>query len=160
MKPWQLAAWNLIQAGLMCFLPMIGAAVGQAQTTEQRQEWNQPVRPFRIIGSVYYVGASDIASYLIVTPAGDIVLDGGFVDTAPQIEANIRTLGFKLEDLKILLNSHAHFDHAGGLAELKKSTGARSWLSWMAMPNCWHAAAVEISFLATPTSSLQLLPIA
>lgn len=86
---------------------------------------NQPVAPFHIIGDIYYVGASDIASYLIVTPRGDILLDGGFVETAPQIEANIRTLGFKLADVKILLNSHEHLDHAGGLAELKRLTGAQ-----------------------------------
>ena len=60
---------------------------------------NQPVAPFHIIGNIYYVGASDIGSYLIVTPAGDILLDGGFVETAPQIEANIQTLGFKLADV-------------------------------------------------------------
>jgi len=86
---------------------------------------NQPVSPFHIIGNIYYVGASDIASYLIVTRHGDILLDGGFVETAPQIEANIRTLGFKLSDVKILLNSHEHLDHAGGLAELKRLTHAR-----------------------------------
>jgi len=86
---------------------------------------NQPVPPFHIIGNIYYVGASDITSYLIVTPAGDILLDGGFVETAPQIEANIQTLGFKLADVKILLSSHEHLDHAGGFGELKRLTGAQ-----------------------------------
>jgi metallo-beta-lactamase class B len=71
------------------------------------------------------VGASDVTSFLIGTPAGDILLDGGFVQTAPQIEANIGKLGFEPSDVKILLNSHAHFDHAGGLADLKRRTGAR-----------------------------------
>ena len=114
-----------IRIVMACFLLSIAAAeIAQAQTKEQLEEWNQPVAPFRIIGNVYYVGASDVTSYLIHTPAGDIVLDGGLVQTAPQIEANIKTLGFKLDDVKILLNSHAHFDHAGGLAELKKSSGA------------------------------------
>ncbi len=86
---------------------------------------NQPAAPFHVIGNIYYVGASDVTSFLIVTPAGDILLDGGFAETAPQIEANIQKLGFKLADVKFLLNSHAHFDHAGGLAELKKRTGAK-----------------------------------
>ena len=67
-----------------------------------------PVAPFRIIGNMYYVGASDVTSYLVVTPDGDILLDGGLAQTAPQIEANVKTLGFKLSDVKILLNSHAH----------------------------------------------------
>ena len=100
------------------------AAHAQANAAASRA-MNQPVAPFHIIGNIYYVGASDVASYLIVTPAGDILLDGGFVETAPQIEANIQTLGFKPRDVKILLSSHEHLDHAGGLAELKKLTGAQ-----------------------------------
>jgi metallo-beta-lactamase class B len=86
---------------------------------------NQPAEPYRIAGNVYYVGASDIASYLIATPEGLMLLDGGFVETAPMIEANIVKLGFQLKDVKVLLNSHAHTDHAGGLAELKRATGAK-----------------------------------
>jgi metallo-beta-lactamase class B len=81
--------------------------------------------PFRISDDVYYVGASDVTSFLIVTDAGLILTDGGFEQTAPQIEANIKTLGFDIKNVKILLNSHAHFDHAGGLAALKAASGAR-----------------------------------
>jgi metallo-beta-lactamase class B len=110
---------------VICVFLMIAAGAAQGQTKEQLEAWNTPAAPFRIIGNVYYVGASDVTSFLIVTPAGDIVLDGGLAQTAPQIEANIQTLGFKVNDVKILLNSHAHFDHAGGLAELKKATGAK-----------------------------------
>ncbi len=113
------------RASVVCALLIVAAGAVQAQTQEQLAAWNQPVAPFRIIGRVYYVGASDVTSFLIVTPAGDILLDGGLAQTAPQIEANIQALGFKLGDVKILLNSHAHFDHAGGLAELKKTTGAK-----------------------------------
>lgn len=93
------------------------------------RSWNQPIEPFRIAGNVYYVGASDITSYLITTPKGHIVIDGGFVETAPMIVANIRKLGFRVEDVKILLSSHAHYDHAGGLAELKRITGATFYAS-------------------------------
>ena len=93
------------------------------------RSWNQPVEPFRIAGNLYYVGASDITSYLITTPKGHIVLDGGFVETAPMIVANIRKLGFDEKDVKILLSSHAHYDHAGGLAELKRLTGATLYAS-------------------------------
>ena len=95
-----------------------------AQSDPQSRSWNQPVAPFRIAGNIYYVGATEITSFLIATPNGHIVVDGGFVETAPQILANIRTLGFRPEDVKVLLNSHAHLDHAGGLAALKKATGA------------------------------------
>lgn len=96
-----------------------------AQADPTSRSWNQPVAPYRIAGNVYYVGASDVTSFLITTPEGHILLDGGFVETAPIIEANIRTLGFKVEDVKVLLSGHAHFDHAGGLAELKRATGAK-----------------------------------
>ncbi|HEY4128849.1 MAG TPA: subclass B3 metallo-beta-lactamase [Gammaproteobacteria bacterium] len=85
---------------------------------------NQPQTPFRIADDVYYVGASDVTSYLISTPQGLILLDGGFAQTAPMIERNIAALGFRLKDVKILLNGHAHPDHAGGLAQLKRDTGA------------------------------------
>lgn len=87
-------------------------------------ESNGPQKPFRIIGNVYYVGDYDVTSFLIVTPDGDILIDGGYVATAPRIEHNIRALGFHLRDVKILLNTHAHFDHAGGLARLQRDTGA------------------------------------
>lgn len=86
---------------------------------------NQPVEPFRIIGNIYYVGANEVTSFLITTPKGHILLDGGFKETAPMILANIARLGFKPSDVRILLNSHAHLDHAGGLAELKRVTGAK-----------------------------------
>ena len=93
----------------------------KAQADAESRSWNQPVKPFRIIGNIYYVGASDVTSYLIVTPKGHILLDSGFVETAPQIQQNIAQLGFKLEDVKIL----TQYDHAGGLAKLKQLTGAK-----------------------------------
>ncbi len=100
-----------------------------AQKNEQDRAWNQPVEPFRIAGNIYYVGASDITSYLITTTKGHILIDSGFIETVPQITANVKKLGFKLEDIKVLLNSHAHYDHAGGLAELRRLTGARLMIS-------------------------------
>jgi metallo-beta-lactamase class B len=96
---------------------------GQADPTSRAS--NQPVAPFRILGNLHYVGASDVTAFLISTSGGLILIDGGFVETAPQIRDNVARLGFSLRDVKILLNSHAHFDHAGGLAQLKAWTGAR-----------------------------------
>ena len=107
------------------FLILLCSATSNAQADAESRSWNQPVKPFRIIGNIYYVGASDVTSYLIVTPKGHILLDSGFVETVPQIQHNIAQLGFKLRDVKILINSHAHYDHAGGLAKLKQLTGAR-----------------------------------
>jgi metallo-beta-lactamase class B len=108
---------------LVLLVPSVRPIHAQADPTSR--SWNQPVEPYRIAGNLYYVGASDITSFLVSTPAGLILIDGGFAETVPIIRENVRKLGFKMEDVKILLNSHAHFDHAGGLAELKKITGAR-----------------------------------
>ncbi len=87
--------------------------------------WNRPHEPFRILGNLYYVGAAGVSSFLIATPQGDILLDGGLAETAPQIESNVAKLGFRMRDVKYLLNSHAHYDHCGGLAALKRASGAK-----------------------------------
>jgi metallo-beta-lactamase class B len=105
-------------------LLLLVPSLARPQADPTSRSWNQPVEPYRIAGNLYYVGASDVTSYLITTPAGHILLDGGFAETAPIIQANVQKLGFNLTDVKILLSTHAHFDHAGGLAELKKVTGA------------------------------------
>ena len=97
------------------------AAPALAQTPAA---WTTPYAPFRMIDNVYYVGSEGLSAFLIVTPKGDILIDGGLPSNAPMIEASIARLGFRLADVKILLNSHAHLDHAGGLARLKADTGA------------------------------------
>lgn len=109
---------------ILCF-----STVFFAQESENDRAMNKPVEPFKIIGNVYYVGASDVTSYLITSPQGHILIDAGFEETVPQIKANIAKLGFKIEDIKILLINHAHYDHCGGLAELKKLTNAKLYAS-------------------------------
>jgi metallo-beta-lactamase class B len=116
------AATGAVLMAASAYLACASAAKGQP--TEAFRAMNRPAQPFQIISNIYYVGASDIASYLIVTPQGHILIEGGFVETVPLIEKNVRELGFKVEDIKILLTSHAHFDHVGGMAELKRLTGA------------------------------------
>lgn len=96
-----------------------------AQRDETSRSWNRPVKPFRIIGNIYYVGATEVSAFLITSPQGHILLDSGFAETVPQIRENVKQLGFKLEDVRLLINGHAHYDHAGGLAELKALTGAK-----------------------------------
>jgi metallo-beta-lactamase class B len=96
-----------------------------AQADPTSRSWNQPVEPYKIVGNLYYVGASDIASFLIATPEGHIILDAGFEETVPIIRDNVKKLGFKIEDVKTLIIGHAHFDHVGGLADLKALTGAK-----------------------------------
>ena len=108
------------------FLFFTLCSMGVAQVSaDQRAAWNRPVKPFRVISNIYYVGAANVSSFFIRTPQGAILLDGGLPETAPFIEKNIAQLGFSMKDIKILLNSHAHFDHCGGLAELKKLSGAQ-----------------------------------
>jgi metallo-beta-lactamase class B len=87
--------------------------------------WTTPIAPFHIAGNLYYVGSQDLASYLIVTPAGDVLINSNLETSPPQIRASIEKLGFHFEDVKILLISHAHFDHDAGSAEVKQLTGAK-----------------------------------
>jgi metallo-beta-lactamase class B len=100
-------------------------ALVAAAPSSDPPNWTQPTKPFRIAGNIYYVGTAGLASYLIATPKGLILLDATMDQNVPAIEANIKALGFKLSDIKILLNSHAHFDHAGGFAAMKRDTGAK-----------------------------------
>lgn len=121
---------RLLAAASLALLAFAPPALAQtpppapSSSDDMPANWKAPTEPFRIIDNVYYVGTAGLGSYLFVTPEGDILLDGTIPEAAPQIEANIQKLGFKLSDIKYLLNSHAHYDHAGGLAQLKKDTGA------------------------------------
>lgn len=105
------------------FLVALALLLPQASPTFR--EWNRPIEPFRVAGSLYYVGTENITSLLITTPSGHVLIDGGLEESAPIIIQNIRKLGFRVEDVAILLSSHAHADHAGGLARLKAASGAR-----------------------------------
>jgi metallo-beta-lactamase class B len=95
-----------------------------AQLSSEEARWNAPVAPFRIADGLYYVGTADLASYLFVDREGMILLDGGLEESAPLILENIRTLGFDPKRVRYLINSQAHFDHAGGLKALKDATRA------------------------------------
>ena len=114
---------RLRRLGIVAVLAALPDA-SSAQLPVEWREWNRPVEPFRIVEGLYYVGASDLSSFLFTTSEGHLLLDGGMPETAEQILANVRKLGFRPEDVKLLLNSHAHADHAGGLAALAKATGA------------------------------------
>jgi len=88
------------------------------------KEWNHPQKPFKIYGNTWYVGTRELSALLVTSPKGHILLDGALPQSAAIIEKNIKSLGFKMKDVKFILNSHAHFDHAGGIAALQKSSGA------------------------------------
>lgn len=87
--------------------------------------WTAPQKPFRIHGNTWYVGPRGLGVFLITAPTGDVLIDGGVYSDAALIEANIRDLGVNLSDIKWILNSHAHSDHAGGIARLARDTGAQ-----------------------------------
>ncbi len=88
-------------------------------------DWTTPIAPFHIAGNLYYVGGKDLASYLIVTPKGDILINSNFQGSTAMIRAGVEQLGFKFKDIKILLISHAHSDHDSASAELIRRTGAK-----------------------------------
>lgn len=87
-------------------------------------EWNTPQKPFNIYGNTWYVGTGGLSALLITSPKGHILLDGALPQSAPLIEKNIKALGFKMRDVKLIVNSHEHFDHAGGIPALQRASGA------------------------------------
>lgn len=89
------------------------------------QDWTAPIDPFRIAGNLYYVGSKDLASYLIVTPKGNILVNSSLEKSVPLIRTSVEKLGFRFRDTKILLISHAHYDHDAGSAAVKRMTGAQ-----------------------------------
>ncbi|MEI9980374.1 MAG: subclass B3 metallo-beta-lactamase [Edaphobacter sp.] len=109
----------LIRAILFALL-FTGGAFAQ-----DNPDWTTPHAPFRIVGNVYYVGSKDLASYLITTPQGLILINSNLTTSVPQIEKSVEELGFHFKDVKILLISHAHWDHAAGSAAVLKATGAK-----------------------------------
>ena len=92
---------------------------------QDNPDWTMNHAPFRIVGNVYYVGSKDLASYLITTSQGDILINSSLPSSVALIRKNVEALGFHLKDVKILLISHAHWDHAAGSAEIKRLTGAK-----------------------------------
>ena len=112
-------------------MAFIAAAHAEQPYAQDRIVWNKPAAPFHIIGNVYYVGTAGTSVYLIETRKGVILIDAALPESVPQIESSIKALGFSLKDIKIILAGHAHFDHAGGLAAIKRSE-AGSKLSFSA----------------------------
>jgi len=115
---------RLALIGALALLALMGPARAEPAARRFPYAWAEPAAPFKIIDNLYWVGAEGIGSFLITTPGGDFLIDGGLPSNAPRIENSIRALGFSLRDVKLLLNTHAHFDHSGGLAQLKRDTGA------------------------------------
>jgi metallo-beta-lactamase class B len=108
---------------LLITLALAMTAVGQ-----ELSDWYQPFPAHKVVGNVYYVGSKDLATFLITTSEGHILINSGFERTVPLIQKSVESLGFKMTDVKILLASHAHSDHVAGHALLQKLTGAKVYV--------------------------------
>jgi metallo-beta-lactamase class B len=113
-------AWMLC---LVCLTPLLATAT--SVDCEQCDAWNRDQAPFRIFGNTYYVGVRGLSSVLITSADGHILIDGALPQSAPLIARHIEQLGFKMSDVKLMLNSHVHYDHAGGMSQLQKLSGAK-----------------------------------
>ena len=109
--------------GAVCLFSSI-SAVADSIDCERCEAWNQEQAPFQIFGNTYYVGVRGLGAVLVTSADGHVLIDGALPQSAPLIARHVKQLGFKLEDVKLILNSHVHYDHAGGIAELQKISGA------------------------------------
>jgi metallo-beta-lactamase class B len=112
-------------AALVLALGLAGCAVGPHDVPLAMRDWNRPFQPFRVAGNIHYVGTNQVAIFLLTTPAGHILIDSGFEANVPQLRRNVEALGYRFEDIKLLLFSHAHIDHVQAHALVRAQTGAR-----------------------------------
>jgi metallo-beta-lactamase class B len=111
--------------GGVCLLFCIGTSGAASIDCTQCEAWNKDQTPFRIFGNTYYVGTRGLSSVLITSTAGHVLIDGALPQSAVLIARHVKELGFRMSDVKVILNSHVHFDHAGGIAELQEMSGAK-----------------------------------
>ena len=110
-----------------CLLAMAAGAAWAQDAIEcgSCAQWNQPQAPFKVYGNTWYVGTKGLSALLVTGPKGHILLDGALPQSAPLIRKNIEALGFRIRDVKLILNSHSHWDHAGGIPALQRASGAQ-----------------------------------
>ena len=118
--------WLVILLGVGAMLVVVLGTLWRSAIKKNR---SLPDEPFQIAGNLYYVGATGVTAFLLTGPEGHVLIDGGYPETAPLIIGSIAKLGFKITDVKVLLNTHAHSDHAGGLRALQEASGAELWIS-------------------------------
>jgi len=116
----RLSLWIILLVAIVVVIGSAGALYAQANA-----DWTEPFPPFKIAGNLYYVGSKGLASYLIATPQGHILINSDLEKNVPLIQASVEKLGFKFNDIKILLISHAHYDHNAASDAIKKLTGAK-----------------------------------
>jgi metallo-beta-lactamase class B len=118
--------WLVILLGTAAVLVVVLGTLWRSAIKRNR---SVPDEPFRIAGNLYYVGSTGVTAFLLTGPEGHVLIDGGYPETAPLIIGSIAKLGFNIRDVKVLLNTHAHSDHAGGLRALQEASGAELWVS-------------------------------
>jgi metallo-beta-lactamase class B len=116
---------SIVGLTMMLAASPLGAQAYSAKECPSCAEWNVPHAPVKLFGNTYYVGTNGLTALLITSSAGHVLIDGALPESAPLILANITALGFRVRDVKLILNSHDHYDHAGGIAALARATGAR-----------------------------------
>lgn len=149
--------WLLLAGALMAARPAHQTTTS-APPTANNDAWYEPVEPLRVVGPVHYVGTRDLAVYLIATPQGHILIDGAMPTSAGLVEASIRKLGFKPEDIRILLTTQAHADHVGTLAHFKKISGGS--VQAMAVEAELLASGGKLDYVFANTPSFHYTPVA
>ncbi len=123
----------IMKKALSILILVLGLMVSRGMAQEMKlasdPDWSKPYPAFKIVGNLYYVGTYDLASFLLVTPKGNILINTGLDDSYALIKQNIESLGSSFKDTKILLITQAHYDHTGALAQIKKETGAKLWVN-------------------------------
>jgi metallo-beta-lactamase class B len=134
-------------AGLVAYFALPGISFAQGNP-----DWTEPFPPFQIAGTLYYVGTRGLASYLVTTPRGHILINSDLEENVPQVRASVEQLGFKFTDIKILLISHAHWDHDAGSATIKALTGARYMVMDADVPTVESGGRTDFQYADSPRS--------
>jgi metallo-beta-lactamase class B len=139
---------------LFTFMATILAVAGFSQTlsSQASPDWTEPFPPFRIAGNLYYVGSRGLANYLITTPQGHVLINSDLEANVPLIRTSVEKLGFKFTDIKILLISHAHWDHDAGSAAIKRLTGARYMVMDADVPVVESGGKTDFEYSDDPTT--------
>lgn len=137
---------------LVAFVLFLSALRSSESFAQNPPEWTQPIAPFKIAGNLYYVGSKALASYIIVTPQGNILINSDLEDNVPMLKSSIESLGFKWKDTKILLISHAHNDHDAGSAAIKQQTGASYMVMDADVPVVESGGASDFQYGGNPAS--------
>lgn len=146
-------AWTYVRAVLVSLCVGLATLSGARPAAAQIDaDWMTPVVPFRIVGNLYYVGSKGLASYLVTTPEGHILINSSLEVSVPMIQKSVEALGFKFTDIRILLISHAHWDHSAGSAAIKRLTGATYMVMDADVPVVESGGKADFVYGSTPGS--------